>query len=90
VSTSKRRDRTVVFRVTEQEYNNLKSACDQAGGRSISDYTRSELLAGTRAGCSDAVLLQRFSEIDHKLSEVHQLTKLMLECMRAGGHEPSS
>lgn len=75
----------MVFRVTEQEYNRLKSACDEAGGRSISDYTRSELLSGARLSCSDAFLLQRFLEIDRKLSEMHQLTKEMLECIRAVG-----
>jgi hypothetical protein len=80
---TKRRDRTVVFRVTEQEYNNLKSACDAAGGRSISDYTRSELLSGGRNGSADVFLLQRFLEIDRKLTEVYQLTKQMLECVRS-------
>jgi hypothetical protein len=38
------RDRVVVFRLSEEEYLSLKRACDSSGARSISDFTRSELL----------------------------------------------
>lgn len=84
MATSKRRDRSVIFRVNEQEYDSLKSACEAAGHRSLSDYTRSELL-GTRIDSSDSCLLERLREIDRKLTEVCQLAIRMLESMRANG-----
>src|SRR5262249_39505620 len=39
-SLIKPRTRSVVFRVTEDEYENLKSACLTSGARSISNFTR--------------------------------------------------
>src|SRR5207248_759248 len=90
VTTSKRRDRSVVFRVTQQEYNCIKSDCEASGGRSLSEYTRSELLSSTRGASSDPVSLQRFLEIDRKLTEICQLTQQILEYLRAGSKGRSS
>ena len=82
MTESKRRDRIVVFRLTEQEYNCLKSDCDAAGGRSLSDYTRSELLCGSRPDISNLLILQRFLEIDRRIAEVYRLTKQILDRMK--------
>ena len=86
VATS-RRDRIVVFRVSEHEYSCLKSACDAAGGHTLSEYTRSELL--TAVHTSSETLLQRVVEIERKLTELCQLTNHMLERMLAGGDRSS-
>lgn len=72
-----------MFRLSEQEYRCLKSACDAAGGHTLSEYTRSELLIGVHA--SSETLLQRFLEIDRKLTELCQLTTHLL----AGGGRSS-
>ncbi|MBV9760566.1 MAG: hypothetical protein JO340_08380 [Acidobacteriaceae bacterium] len=89
MATSKR-DRIIVFRVSEQEYNCLRSACDAAGGHSLSEYTRSELLSGMHPGSSESLLLQRFREMEKKLTELQQLTAHMLECMLAAGLDGAS
>lgn len=86
VATS-RRDRIVVFRVSELEYSCLKSACDAAGGHTLSEYTRSELLAGMHARSEFSA--QQFIEIDRKLTELCQLLNRMLECMLAAGDRNS-
>jgi hypothetical protein len=39
------RDRIVVFRLTQDEYKSLQAACSERGGRNISEFTRTELLA---------------------------------------------
>jgi hypothetical protein len=83
VTTPNRRDRTVIFRVTEREYACLKSACDAAGARSISEYTRSELLFDKHGGSSDAFFLQWFLDLDRRINEIYQLTNQILESMRA-------
>ena len=40
----KRRDRIVVFRLSQDEYEGLKAACAERGAASISSFARSELL----------------------------------------------
>lgn len=41
-------------------------------------------------GSSEALLLQRFLEIDKKLTELQELTSHMLECMLAAGLDRAS
>jgi hypothetical protein len=77
------RNRLVIFRVTPEEYSSLMSACVAAGSRSLSDYTRSELLAMRQADSLGSVVEQRFVEIDRKLSDLQALVKYVSECMTA-------
>lgn len=84
MATLNRRNRTVIFRVTEQEYNCLKSACAAAGGRSLSDYTRSELLFRPRVDSSDGLIRQRVLEMDKKLTEIQELAQQMFDALGAG------
>ena len=73
------RNRLVIFRVTPEEYSSLMSACVAAGSRSLSDYTRSELLAMRQADSICAVVEQRFIDIDRKLKKLHALVKDLSE-----------
>lgn len=84
-----RRNRSVIFRVTEQEYDLLKSACAAAGGRNLSDYTRSELLSGSNNGSVDSVIWRRFLEIDQKLAEVYRLASEIFERIQAANNIPA-
>ncbi len=40
------RTRLVNFRLSEEEYQQLKETCARSGARSVSDYARSSVLAG--------------------------------------------
>ena len=40
----KRRDRIVVFRLSQDEYEGLKAACAERGAASISSFARAEVL----------------------------------------------
>jgi hypothetical protein len=84
MATLNRRNRTVIFRVTEQEYNFLRSACAAAGGRSLSDYTRSELLSRPRVDSSEDLIWQRVLEMDQKLTEIQELAQQMFDALGAG------
>jgi hypothetical protein len=44
MSLSKPRNRSVVFRLTEEEYAALRDACQRSGGRSLSEFARNSLL----------------------------------------------
>jgi len=87
VATLGRRNRCVIFRVTEQEYDCLKSACDAAGTHSLSDYARTKLLIGTKAKSREDRILGRFLKMDQMLTDVYQLTRQVFESIH-GQIEP--
>jgi hypothetical protein len=41
----KPRDRIVIFRLTQDEYDSLLAVCHKRGARNLTDFTRSEVLA---------------------------------------------
>jgi hypothetical protein len=75
---SKTRSRVVVFRVTQEEYKLLRATCVEKGGRSLSEFARSELLAFLKhTGSSD----ERIAQLERKLAtlqySVQHLVRLM-------------
>jgi DNA-binding transcriptional regulator GbsR (MarR family) len=76
--TFKRRTRIVLFRLTDDEYEALQSACAKRGARTISDFARKELLR--------SVARER-EEMTEKLSEiacgVERLEKLITGIAKA-------
>jgi uncharacterized protein YpiB (UPF0302 family) len=81
-SVMTQRNRMVIFRLSQDEYSRLKSDCEAAGGRNLSDYTRTSLLTSSDNSLG-SLLQQRFSEIDRKLTEIQQLIQ------RASGQKGS-
>ena len=79
-----RRTRSVLFRVSEEEYKSLRSACAAAGGRSLSEFTRTELLLRLQGELSEKLFYERFSEIAEKLSEVQRMVNSVFESIRSG------
>ncbi len=63
----------VVFRLSQEEYDRLRAACDAAGGRTLSDFTRSELLPLVQTGNDGSGIERKFVEIDRKLSVLQTL-----------------
>ncbi len=72
MSSSLRRDRLVVFRLTQEEYRSLQAACVAAGRRSVSEFTRAELLSIVHSDSVDASIRDKLLEIDHKLDRLLQ------------------
>lgn len=66
----KPRNRVVVFRLSQDEYNTLQTACASAGGRTISDFTRSELLALIKTDSLGGILQKRFCDLERSVSEL--------------------
>ena len=64
----KRRDRIVVFRVTDEEHQQLQQACESSGNRNLSEFVRLELLnrvQGRKAARANiAGLERRLSELE--------------------------
>ena len=64
----KRRDRIVVFRVTDEEHQQLQEACENSGNRNLSEFVRLELLnrvhSRRAARANMATLERRLSELE--------------------------
>ena len=65
------RNRVVVFRLSQDEYQALKKACTARGGRSLSDFTRSELLAMVQSESLGHVIQKRLTDVEQKLANLH-------------------
>lgn len=78
----------VVFRLTQEEYDNLKVVCSERGGRNLSDFTRSELMNLLGAESLSGRMENRFSDVRRRLSElqdaVSQLTILVTNARMPG------
>jgi hypothetical protein len=75
MATLNQRNRIVVFRLTQDEYNSLKSACVASGGRNMSDFTRSELLTIVQSNGHSSAIEQKFAALDRKLTDLHNLVQ---------------
>jgi hypothetical protein len=66
----KPRTRLVNFRLTEEEYETLKSAAENRGARSISDFARAAILSSV-ATQDTGGNGQNLTGIDRKLEEIN-------------------
>jgi hypothetical protein len=68
------RNRAVIFRVTQEEYNRLEAACANGGARSLSDFARSRVLSAAPS---------HLSSVEEKLEEiksaVQQLARVIVK-----------
>jgi hypothetical protein len=60
----------VVFRLTQEEYTSLRDACKAKGGRNISEFTRSELLAMLRSDSLTALIRTHFGELEQRVMQL--------------------
>ena len=82
--TSKPRNRIVVFRLSQEEYLALQEACNRAGGRNLSDFTRSEVLECLHAEAFGGHLARRFTSLEHQIAVVQfQLNRLLQGVLHA-------
>ena len=82
MSVLKRRDRIVVFRLTQDEYKRLEKACATTGARNLSDYTRRELLDGVHSPASGVQLEGRLFTFDKRLAEVQSAVRQIQRSLR--------
>jgi hypothetical protein len=70
-----RRDRIVVFRLSQDEYENLKAVSTRRGARTVSDFARSELLVSMGRGEAEVATLLtelklRIERVEHLLEDL--------------------
>lgn len=66
--TSKPRNRIVVFRLSQDEYHSLQDACNRSGARSLSDFTRTEILRLMHLDAQAEPLAGRFAELEQQIA----------------------
>lgn len=77
MSLRQRRDKFVLFRLTEQEHGILEDLCAARGGRSLSEFVRAELLNPARA-VDIAPLRELVGSIEQRLSKLEQRIQSLL------------
>jgi hypothetical protein len=76
MNTSKPRKRAVIFRITQEEYNSLKSACSAGGARSLSDFARSRVLR--------ALGEPSLSDVGQRINQLEQAVQQLAEVISHG------
>ncbi len=69
----KRRNRLVVFRLSQDEYDGLRAACAKHGAASISAFTRAELMKSLERDRQSAVSRQ----LSTLQSSVQRITQIL-------------
>jgi hypothetical protein len=64
------RNRIVVFRLSQDEFETLKCACAEKGGRNLSEFTRSELLSFLRAQSPEYLIHSKLDAIAKQLASM--------------------
>jgi len=84
----KPRDRIVIFRLTQDEYDSLIAVCQKRGARNLTDFTRSEVLASIARELQSHARAGESSELDEKLdslqSEIQYIRSLLEQRLNQG------
>jgi hypothetical protein len=91
VAVLKPRERLVYFRVSEDEFRQFVSVCEQAGARSVSDLARNavqRLISEGQRHREDHSIEEKIQVLDRLIAAVtEQLQLLTLKQAREGGLE---
>lgn len=82
--TSNPRNRVVVFRLSQDEYRSLKEACERAGARNLSDFTRSEILEYLQSDALSDRLNRRLESLEQRIARMQlQLNSVLQGVLHA-------
>jgi len=85
--TADPRNRVVVFRLAQAEYQKLKDVSTRNGARNLSDFVRSELLAYIHSGTVTEHLHRRFDSLEHRIAELQSATVSLLQANSNSGSQ---
>lgn len=71
MAVNKPRNRTLIFRVTQDEYESLRAA--SSGARSLSDFAREKLLGSLDSGHVDAQLMELRSTVERLAARLEKV-----------------
>ena len=73
------RNRIVVFRLSQEEYRNLRQACSSRGARSISDFTRSQILVSLSEDSPGNAGRPGFEKIAQEIIELRSAVAILAD-----------
>src|SRR4051812_35348764 len=76
MAVSKLRNRVVLFRLTQDEYDSVQKACVEGSARSISDFARVRILGSAPDSTSLAQIESTLAELSRS---VENLTRLIMQ-----------
>ncbi|MCW5983195.1 MAG: hypothetical protein KIT09_34210 [Bryobacteraceae bacterium] len=80
------RNKLVNFRLSESEFDRLRSACLRQGARSVSEYARASVLRGLEEPASAVpAAYGRLSMLDQKVAELEIRMEQLLRLIGAAG-----
>lgn len=83
------RTRIINFRVTDQEYDRLLSACAIAGGNSLSEFARrTVLIVANDTATPDGGVVSRLENLDEKLARLDGSVGELVHWLKALGLRP--
>jgi hypothetical protein len=82
MAVAKPRNRTVLFRLTEEEFGALQAACTAGGARSLSDYARHRILTEGAQATSSVARLER--QVGELTCAIERLIDLIDRARHAG------
>jgi hypothetical protein len=83
MSVLRPRNRLVNFRLSEDEFEKLRSACLESGARSISDFARSAVLTCMERGGPSSSSESRVNHLDRKVSDLEDRIDQLLNLIEA-------
>jgi outer membrane murein-binding lipoprotein Lpp len=87
MAISKPRNRVVLFRLTQEEYQQVQEACAEGGARSVSDFARARILGTAPGGSSLNQIQSQLAELSAsvaKLTEAVAASQPRAEAAGAG------
>lgn len=85
----KPRTRLVNFRLSEEEFQNLRAACASQGARSVSEFARGAVLHLMQAGEAPEAAERRLSHLDERVSELGAIVVRLARVLEVGTPGPA-
>ncbi|MGD0361491.1 MAG: hypothetical protein ABSC93_11510 [Bryobacteraceae bacterium] len=86
--TNKPRNRVVVFRLSQDEYHSLLEACNRAGARNLSDFTRSEVLECLNSDAPGSHMARRFADLERQIAAIQFQLENLIQGVFHGEPQP--
>ena len=91
MSVLRPRNRLVNFRLSEDEFENLRQSCERFGARSISDFARSSVLSRLAEDPQqEPAAKMRIATLDNKVAELETRVGQLLKLVDATGTSASA
>ncbi len=87
MSALKRRTKVVIFRLTDDEYHDLKAACVTRGARNVSDFARNALMQSVTQ--EQEMVSEKLAQIESGVQRLERLIHGIAQRSPEEEHQPT-